>query len=205
MSRRPPHTSLLARVTTVSNALGLDTLKQRQWAIFKTSAIKGVGTLSPSSPYAAACRSARGDEAYNQATNLPLTFIFLSALLRSARRPGLVRIPQSGLPTLLAFGHSHFVCARTSHQARERHQRGQVGRLVGPPTRPFVPPPQPSLLSKFCSSFTLKFNAAWTAMQTHLPTPQLFVYFFIYLVNDKCFSSLSLSLCFPSSLEAPPL
>lgn len=27
----------------VSNALGLDTLKQRQWAIFKTSAIKGVG------------------------------------------------------------------------------------------------------------------------------------------------------------------
>jgi ADP-ribosylation factor-like protein 1 len=27
----------------VSNALGLDTLKQRQWSIFKTSAIKGHG------------------------------------------------------------------------------------------------------------------------------------------------------------------
>lgn len=29
----------------VSNTLGLDQLKNRQWAIFKTSAIKGIGML----------------------------------------------------------------------------------------------------------------------------------------------------------------
>jgi hypothetical protein len=38
--------------------------------------------LSPSSPYAAACRSARGDEAYNQATNPP-AYLYLP--LRAAQ------------------------------------------------------------------------------------------------------------------------